>query len=134
MSTLKLFNTQLVELLEDISRVYPNDRHVKTCNFYIKNVLKVNNLVLLTHWYNYITIPYQKEILNGNIDCLLVKDHTSDINGLKPSMSTNTDEIMNIIHLIQQKSSTLSHDNKTSVIKYLQNLTKLSIMHNLNPY
>ncbi len=126
MSILKAFNTHFIEFLEDVLRVFPDDKHIKTAIIFIQQLKKINPSLIIKCWKEYLVKPYGENIKNGDFDFFLKKDYTND---LGTSEQYNSTKLLKIISNIKQKSSTMKDNNRANVIKYLQNLTKLCYLY-----
>lgn len=126
MSILKVFNSQFREFINDVLLVFPNDANIKTAKFYVDKVLKVNPALLIKSWYDYVSIPYKAEISEGDFSFFLSKDYKDDV-GI--SGQYNTENVLCAIRTIKETAQGMSDNNKSKIVKYLQNLTKLSVMY-----
>jgi len=126
MSILKVFNNQFQEFINDVLLVFPEDTNIKTAKFYVDKVLKVNPSLLIKPWHEFVTLPYSDEIEKGDFSFFLSKDYKEDIGY---SDSYNSENVLGAINVIKAKAQVMSDENKKKIIKYLQNLTKLSCMY-----
>ena len=126
MSITKVFNSQFQEFIKDVLLVFPNDVNIKTAKFYTTKLIGVNPSLLIKKWHEYVAIPYKTEIDEGDFSFFLSKDYKKDIG---VSSKYNSENVMGAITAIKEKAQSMSDDNKTKIVKYLQNLTKLSIMY-----
>ena len=126
MSILKVFNSQFKEFISDILIVFPNDTNIKTAKFYVQKLMLVNPALLIKTWYESVTIPYSKEIDGGDFRFFLSKNYQDDIGN---SDDYNSENVLGAIQLIKTKAQQMSKENTEKIIKYIQNLTKLSIMY-----
>ena len=126
MSILKVFNNQFQEFINDVLLVFPEDTNIKTAKFYVDKVLKVNPALLIKPWHEFVTMPYSDEIEKGDFSFFLSKDYKEDIGH---SDSYNSENVLGAINVIKAKAQVMSDENKKKIIKYLQNLTKLSRMY-----
>ena len=126
MSILKVFNNQFQEFINDVLLVFPEDTNIKTAKFYVDKVLKVNPALLIKPWHEFVTMPYSDEIEKGDFSFFLSKDYEEDIGH---SDSYNSENVLGAINVIKAKAQMMSDENKKKIIKYLQNLTKLSRMY-----
>ena len=100
--------------------------------FYKKNHMlrRANIKLFIKKWYENISIPYHKEILDGNIDYFLNKDFSDDMKNagsLKSELSMNDN-----IEYIKRIYQNIDKDLVETLVTYIQNLTKLSILyHNI---
>ena len=125
MTLIKLFNSQVIEFLEDVSTVFKGDSNIKTADFFIKNMIKINPSLLIKLWYSEISKHYHKEIESGNLDFFLNKNYNSDVQGKE-----NPEYIMKIIEIIKKMMSSISQEEKDKVLSYVQNFTKISMVYN----
>ena len=126
MSILKVFNSQFQEFINDVLLVFPEDINIKTAKFYIDKVMKVNPVLLIKSWQEYVSIPYASEIDNGDFSFFLSKDYKVDIG---TSYQYNSENVLGAIRILKDTAQAMSDSNKSKIIKYLQNLTKLSVMY-----
>ena len=117
---LKTFNNQLSELFEDIIRIFPNDKEIYLAYTSLTTLKKMNPKLIINVWKKYIMDTYNNEIENGNIDYFLHKNYTDD---LKHTEYAN--EILSKIEKIREPIKSLTDENKTKTIQYIQNLTNL---------
>ena len=121
-SFLSAFNTHLLELLEDLKTLYPDDINIKTAIRLVSTLKKANPKMLLKGWKSCVNDEYRQQIEAGDFDFFLNKDYDRDIGGdLKQSSS----QILEAIGLIKVKFRVMNSKNREKTIKYVQNLTKL---------
>ncbi len=106
--------------------MFPEDTNIKTAKFYVDKVLKVNPGLLIKPWHEFVTISYSDEIEKGDFSFFLSKDYEEDIGH---SDNYNSENVLGAINIIKAKAQVMSDENKKKIIKYLQNLTKLSRMY-----
>ena len=75
--------------------------------------------------YQYIIDKYSQEIEAGSIDFFVDKDYSLDING-----TDNSDKIMGFINRLREPIRNMSSDDQLIIMKYMQNLSKISILCN----
>jgi len=56
----------------------------------------------------------------------MIKDYKNDIG---KSDEYNSEKVLGAIEMIRNKASNMSQENQKKIVKYLQNLSKLSIMY-----
>ena len=127
MSIVKAFNSHFIEFIEDIQRVLPTDKNIKTVKFYTTQIIKLNPLLLIKSWGLWVVEPYTAQINSGDFTFFISKDYEKDIG---KSAHYNSDSVLNAIDLIRNEASIMSEDNQKKIIKYVQNLSKLSNMYN----
>ena len=86
----------------------------------------MNPSIVVKAWYQYCVLPYSEQIENGDWSFFMVKDYKKDIG---QSDQYNSEKVLSAIELIRNKASDMSEENQKKIVKYLQNLSKLSIMY-----
>ena len=124
MSLVKVFNSQFMEFLKDVQIVLPTDLNIKTAKYYTEKLIKMNPSLLVKSWYELVFIPYKSEIERGDFDFFLNKEYSSDLETID-----NNDGILETIKTIKSRVKDLTDDDKQKIIKYTQNLTKISLMY-----
>lgn len=127
MSIAKAFNNHFKDFLDDVMVVLPNIKTLKTAKLYINNVLSLNPLILVKAWYIYCVTPYSSQIEKGDFSFFINKDYKRDV-GI--SAQYNSQNVLDAIETIRKQAASLSKENQDKIIKYVQNLSKLSIMYN----
>lgn len=124
---LKAFNNQFEELLDDIEIIFPDNNDIKTTKTGLLMMRKANPKMLVSVWYRYICMKYEKEIENENLEYFLTKDYSGDLNMDQGSAS----KVLEGIDKIRVPMRELQQENKKACIQYLKNLNQLSkIYHN----
>lgn len=116
-SVLKAFNNHLLEFIEDVIRIFPENLDIKTGKTFIEGVKRVNPKKIITYWRDNILALYEKEILEGDITFFVNKDYRNDIGTEAQTLKVLED----IRGLVRETTK----ENKEKAMKYLQNLTKL---------
>lgn len=125
MSILNAFNTHLLEFLNDVSSIFPNDKDVKKAKAGLEMLKKANPRAIIMIWKSHITNVYGQKIDDGDISFFIDKDYSFD---LKNSESGN--KILEAVDRLRDPVKNMGHDNQEKTMKYIQNLTKLSRMYN----
>lgn len=121
---LTAFNDHFMEFVEDIIRVFPNEVELVTIKNSFIAVRKANPKMVVKIWTSYVVGKYKSEIENGNLDFFINKDYTEDL-----SQTEHASKITEYIDKLREKIEIMGDDNREKVIKYMQNLTKLSSMY-----
>lgn len=125
--TLKeLFCNQLLEFIDDILRVFPNNLDLKTGKTFIVGLTKVSKRKLIGIWKTSVVDVYEEAIMNGDKEYFINKDYTDDLG------EGGTDKMMSVIEDIRGLIRNTSEENKDKAIKYLQNLTKICKLYYAN--
>lgn len=119
---LDAFNKHFYELVEDVSRIFPNDMTI----IIIKNSLSLINMVkknqIIQVFKTNIIDCYSKEIEKGDLSFFIDKDYKQDvING----GGSNLDFILEKIEYIKGLVKLMNKEEQEIIIKYFKNLTNL---------
>jgi hypothetical protein len=119
----KLFNDHFTEFVDDIQSVFPDDVDIATAKNALLAIRKANPKLLVRIWVQYVVEPYRAMIEAGDIDFFINKDYSSDV-----SKNENADKIMQSIDRLRKPVREMSSENQEKTMKYIQNLTKLSLL------
>lgn len=117
---LTAFNDCFVEFVTDFQSLFPDDYDLLVAKNSLLALKKSNPRLLLTLWDTHIVGKYKNEIEKGNLDFFINKDYTQDIN-----TASNSSQILSAIDKFRKPIKNLTENDKSQVIKYIQNLTKL---------
>ena len=118
-SLLKAFNNHLIEFLDDIISIFPDNLDIRTGKTFIESVKKVNPKSLILFWKESILDLYENQIENGDTTFFLNKDYKYDLG------EEGSNKAMEVINDIKNLVRETSQKNKNIAMKYMQNLTKL---------
>lgn len=118
---LTAFNDHFIEFVNDVHCVFPNDADILATKNALTAIRKANPKMIVKIWNTFIVNKYKSEIEAGNIEFFVNKDYSQDI-----SASNNSDKIMESIDRLREPIKNMSIENQSKVMKYIQNLTKLS--------
>ena len=127
MSIVKAFNNHFIEFLDDVINVIESSKIIKTAKFYLSNVNKLNPTLTIKAWYMYCVVPYSNQINDGDFSFFINKDYKNDIG---ESEQYNSSQVLDAVEVIRREASELNDENQKKIIKYVQNLSKLSMMYN----
>ena len=121
---LNAFIEHFNEFIDDIVRIFPNDKKVRIVSegFYIITQFYKNKLITL--WKKDISDKYREQIDKKDYNFFIEKDWTDDIYHAKK------DYILPQINRLRDTIRNMSENNKLKALKYLENLTKLSDLYN----
>jgi hypothetical protein len=120
---LTAFNDHFIEFVNDVHCVFPNDTDILATKNVLTAIRKANPKMIVKIWNMFIVSKYKSEIEAGNIEFFINKDYAQDV-----SVSNNSDKIMESIDRLREPIKNMSQENQLKVMKYIQNLTKLSQM------
>lgn len=121
---LRSFNTHLFEFLDDIIRIFPDNLEIQTAKTSFQTIKRANPTAIAKVWFSYIYMPYREVIDSGDIQFFFQKDYSEDL-----SILQNSGEIIKIIDTLREPVSNMSETEKAFTMKYLQNLSKLSMLY-----
>lgn len=125
--TLKqLFCTQLIEFMDDIISIFPNNLDLKTGKTFIVGLTKVSKKKLIGIWKTSVVDVYEEAILKGDKEYFINKDYGEDLG------EVGTDKMMSVIEDVRGLMRKTSEENKEKAMKYLQNLTKICKLYYAN--
>lgn len=124
MSILTAFNNHLLEFLEDVSSIFPEDRDIKKAKTALEMLKKANPRAIILIWKSHITSKYGDTIDSGDISFFINKDYSFDIEGAQSSS-----KILDAINRLREPVKNMGVENQKKTMKYIQNLTKLSRMY-----
>jgi hypothetical protein len=118
---LTAFNDHFVDFISDVHSVFPEDVDILSAKNALIAIRKANPKMIVKIWKTFIVGKYKDEIESGNLEFFINKDYSGDV-----SVSQNSDKIMESIDRLREPIKNMTPDNQTKVMKYIQNLTKLS--------
>jgi len=120
----KAFNNHFTEFIEDIHSIFPNDKDINMTKDSLSLLKRGNPKIMIDVWYNHITLKYESEINNNNLDFFLNKNYKDDVN--------QNNKILEGIEKLRAPIQNMGDDNKEKCLQYIQNLTKLSKLYYTN--
>jgi hypothetical protein len=124
-TVMRTFNTHFIEFIDDIINIFPEQMEIQTAKNGFESINYSNPSLIIRVWYLKIYCLYKEQIDGGNIDFFFEKDYSQDLQ----NMNKNT-EIMSFIDSIRIPLKNMDAANKEHSVKYIQNLSKLSMMYN----
>ena len=124
MTLLKAFNNHMIEFIEDLIVIYPEDLDLKTSHTFITGIIKVNPRMICNYYYRNIAIKYKKQLEKGDVDFFINKDYDEDLGD-----EWKTNKIHSTMEKWRELLRNSSIENKKKSIKYFQNLSKLSELY-----
>jgi hypothetical protein len=118
---LTAFNDHFIEFVNDVHCVFPDDADILATKNALTTIRKLNPRMIVKIWNSFIVSKYKSEIEAGNIEFFVNKDYSQDV-----SVTSNSDKIMESIDRLREPIKNMSVENQAKVMKYIQNLTKLS--------
>lgn len=121
---LKAFNDHFIDFLEDVERVFPDNDDITSAKHAIIAFRKMNPRLLVMVFHESVGKMYRNEIESGNLHYFIEKDYTRDVQG-----TNNADMLIQKINSLREPVNSMSQSEQEKVIKYLNNLVRLSEMY-----
>lgn len=117
---LSKFNEHFVEFISDIQAVFPEDVDVLTAKNSLLMIKKANPKMIIKIWKTHIVDKYSEKIQDGDISFFINKDYSQDLSSTK---------IMDGINRLRGPIKEMTLENQEKTMKYIQNLTQLSVLY-----
>ncbi len=121
---LRAFNTHMMEFLEDIITILPDNVGLVATKSSFEMYKKANPTLLIKIWYSYVYLPYAEIIEKGDLDFFINKDYSEDLTYLQ-----NSGAVLNAIDVLRSQIRDMSETNRNHSLEYIRNLCKLSNMY-----
>jgi hypothetical protein len=121
----RAFNQLFFNFLDDIIDIYPDNIEMKNAKVSFDTFKRFNPTLIIKVWYSYIYVPYSDVIKAGNITFFFEKNYNDDLKYL-----ANSNDISKVIDQIRDPIKNMDDVNKSHSMKYIQNLSKLSLSYN----
>jgi len=122
---LSAFNKQLTDYMEDLLLLFPDNLDIINTKNALLTLKKMNPKKIIVFWYHHITIKYFNDIINGDINFFTERDYTEDL-----QQFADSEYVGQAINKFREPMKNISDDDKITVVKYFQNMTKLSKVYN----
>jgi hypothetical protein len=127
---LTAFNDHFMEFVNDIHEVFPDDVDILSAKNSFSMVRKMNPKLLIKSWDSLVVGKYQSAIEAGDLSFFMNKDYTRDLQDVPNN--PNAERIVSAIDRLRTPIKSMSLDNQAKIIKYIQNLTKISNLYNMS--
>jgi hypothetical protein len=120
------FNKHFIEFIIDIERVFPNDSDIMSTRKTINKSLMIMPRALIKMFNEYFVQMYSDKIDSGDISFFIENDYRKQ-HGYKEN-----DQVwaLDKIESLRQPVKNMNNEDKQKVVKYLQNLKKLTDLYN----
>ena len=126
---LTAFNDHFMEFVNDIHEVFPDDVDILSAKNSFSMVRKMNPKLLIKSWDSLVVGKYQSAIEAGDLSFFMNKDYTNDLQAVPNN--PNAERIVSAIDRLRTPIKSMSTDNQAKIMKYIQNLTKISNLYNM---
>lgn len=124
MSVLSAFTDHLMEFIDDILNIFPDNHDIKITKNSVETIRKINPRKILMIWKEYVAVPYQQKIQDGDISFFIHKSYDQDIQNVD-----NQGTVLQAIERMREPVRQMGKENQKKAMQYIQNLTKLSMMY-----
>ena len=124
-SILRAFNTHLFDFMDDLISIFPENNDLVISKSSFDTIKRANPTAIIKSWVKFVYIPYKDVIDNNDISFFFDKDYSNDLSHLP-----NANKIMDIIDTFRKPVKEMTDNNKEHTMKYIQNLSKLSMLYN----
>ncbi len=125
---LTAFNTQFFEFIDDVVKLFPDDKAILQCKQILTLAKKGNPKLIISYWFKYMTIPYFKQINDGDISFFIEKNYKDDLGNVNKDTQEN-EKFIKEINRLREPVRKMDDANKQICMKYIQNMAKLSNMY-----
>jgi hypothetical protein len=115
----KVFNNHLIEFLEDVIEIFPENVDLKTGLTLIEGIKFAKPGYLILLWKSSILDLYEEQIMCGDKGFFLNKNYTNDLG------EENKGHVLKIIDDIKDLMRETTDENRNKTMGYVQNLTKI---------
>lgn len=115
----KLFNSHLIEFLEDVIEIFPENVDLKTGLTIIEGLKFAKPKYLISVWKVSIVDLYEEQIMKGDKNFFINKNYEEDV------AEDNKNKVLIIIDDVKKLMRETSEENRDKTMKYVQNLTKI---------
>ena len=127
-SIMRVFNNHFFEMFDDILTIFPGNEEILYARTSFEYFKKLNPTLIIKIWYSHIYTPYKNEIDGADVSFFIEKDYEKDLGGIVP----NAQEIIQMINAVKHPVSTMTMENRVHTMKYIQNLSRLSVLYFTN--
>jgi len=121
---LTAFNDHFMEFVNDIISVFPNDADILSAKNSFTLIRKANPKMIIKIWHKYVVEKYEAVIDSGDISFFINKDYSDDLTNAE-----NSEKITESIDRLRNPVKLMTEEDQKKVMKYIQNLKKLSTLY-----
>lgn len=122
---LKTFNTQFFAFLKDVMTIFPDNKELAKGKKSFELISMASPSIIIKIWHSHVNRLYKEHIDKGDLDYFIEKDYSADL-----ELLSDAEEVLRIINMIREPIRYMDQKNKDHTRKYLQILSKLSLMYN----
>jgi hypothetical protein len=126
---LRAFNQHLKDFMDDIKRLFPDNLKIRTLHNSLNTFIKVNPKKAIELWYSNITLKYNSQIMNEDLDFFLSKDYHDDV---KTADGVGIKFDIDLVNELREPVMSIDNENKSMAIKYIKEMAQLSLLYYSN--
>ena len=123
---LSAFNDHFMQFVQDIQLVFPDNSDIATVSLALGKLRKANPRLLIMSFKEHVVSGYRTEIEKGDINFFINNDYQKDLNNIGVGSSN---QILEKIDCLRGPVREMNKSEQDKVMKYMQNLLKLSDMY-----
>jgi hypothetical protein len=122
---IEAFNNHFIEFISDVERVFPNDTDITLARKTMSKTFVLLPKLLIRMFHEYFVLVYSKEIDAGDLNFFVENDYRNK-HGYKEDEEA---WVLEKIDCLRGPVRNMTEEEKLKVIRYLQNLKKLSELY-----
>ena len=123
---LSAFNDHFMQFVQDVQLVFPDNSDIATVSLALGKLRKANPRLLIMSFKEHVVSGYRTEIEKGDINFFINNDYQKDLNNIGVGSSN---QILEKIDCLRGPVREMNKSEQDKVMKYMQNLLKLSDMY-----
>ena len=125
---LRAFNEHFSEFVEDVLRVFPNDRELETVARALRALRSMNPRLILVVFRDRFSSPYRSQIESGDMGFFVDKDWKDDVKD-SPGVGLNKSKVVDKINRMRSSVRDMGEADQAKALGYVQNLVRLADMY-----
>ena len=117
------FNAHFIEFMRSVESVFPDNTDIATARKTVSKIMTIMPGTLIKVFRDKFVNVYKAQLEAGDIGFFINKDYAQDLNGIGGDQSNS---VLQKIDCLREPIRSMTPDEQGKVIKYLQNLTRLS--------
>ena len=122
------FNKHFLEFITDVHQVFPTNLDIATAKKAIGRIIVLMPKLLIKMFNEHVVRPYKTQIEEGDLTFFIENNYEKDLNNLQLGVDDNSSTILQKIDCLRGPVREMGASEQQKVVKYLQNLAKLSSM------
>lgn len=120
---LSSFNDHFEEMIEDVKRIFPEDKDIKNVHAYLNGIMSVNIGKIHKIFRKNVIDVYRNHIINDDIDFFLNRDYSNEVS------ENYKDTINDKLEILKVTIRKMDKSEQNKILQYLKNLIILSDLY-----